>query len=603
MIKELIIKETKKQLKLLIEDAKEQYFKILDEEEREIVKAIINKKTYELEDINDLLINYFSYELDNYELLQLIKTNSNKKKKFGKKEKILLYVIEYYLVSLKEYEVNIIEFFNNISINDINVLDEYLCNRDYQDNDKILNVIDRISNAIKEVDGIKNKTNDIVSRKNNVQFSKRVNNMSSIDNLANDANNKKINISNQFNVDNSSIKNIIDDLKRIIILFRDNLINLDLINALREEKILRCDNYYFQYKEVWNSLISAAINEQERIDSQAEINQQEEINSQEKVNLQQKMSKIEGRSNQKEIVLLCLTFLTDIDLFKNIKLEKEDLLSFLKKVEDKGFTLNTKQINNLFDNFRKKYYQDNEKNDEVTLLKNKVIEVYSDYYSKNFYFKVEDFIEYYNNLYNDDFSAFTFSKSSQKLNRNIFDSIFYNYNINESFIALENELEQFNSLKTLILDYKINSLENEKTYYERYKFYLMYLDKVKEYFNYYESITIEYYILKNIPDNHRGTFYELFKCYYGSVTRKIGRGGKAIANSCKLLRQEYLEELMSCELEKRYEILNKYKKYCLYLNSLALLNEKHLLEIMKEYEDGYYNVDLSKKTKRKKHTS
>jgi len=508
MIKELVLKYIKENLRLLIEDNKQIYLNKLDEEDRENIEKIINKDVCSLEEINDLLINYFSYELDNDELISLIKTDCKKRKILSKKDKVLLYVIENYLINIEEYEEAVINIISGININDIKEIDKYLVDKEYKDNDRVLQII------------------------------------------------------NSIDIDNYSVKSIISELKRVIVLFKNNLINMELLDIFFKGKIEWCDNYYLQYKRIYNKLMEMDF------------------------------------TSNKEVVLVCLTFIRDIELFKGVKLERKDLICFIKRIEEMGFVLNDGQVNNLLDGFREKYYKDNDENSNIVSLKNKVICEYSKYYSKYFYFKIEEFIEYYNELYDDDFRVFCFDKEFRKLDKNIFDSIFYNGNINESIIVLEEEVKDFNSFKIQLLNYKINSLENEKVYYERYKFYLMYIDKVKEFSNYYEKFTIKYYILKNISDSHRGTFYELFRCYYGDMYKKMRRCGKAIGNSCELLKKEFIEELGSSSIDKRYEVFNKYREYCLFLNCMGILNEKHLLEIMKKYEEGaLYTKDKKKRGK------
>ena len=106
-------------------------------------------------------------------------------------------------------------------------------------------------------------------------------------------------------------------------------------------------------------------------------------------------------------------------------------------------------------------------------------------------------------------------------------------------------------------------------------------------------------MLKNIKEDDYATFYELFKTNYGSNYKKIGRNTKTISNSAKLLKQQYIEELEMHEFEKRYEVLNKYKKYCQVLNNLSILNEQHLLKILKEYENKYYNIPPKVKKRKK----
>lgn len=506
MIKELLIKKNLDKLRQTINENKDKYLSKLSEEEKNTKEKIINKEYYTKEDISTLIIEYFDKQLENQELLNLIKPNSKFLKVLSKKKEMILYnIICYYLLNEEKYQVSVIEILNNINILDINIIEEYTTNKNYQENELVLNILNKLSL-------------------------------------------------------NQNLKSITNELLNIFNIYNNNILNLDLINLFLKEPIKKYNNYYFEYQEVFNKLQTINI--------------------------------------EKNITFSYLTFVNDINIFKNQNLTKEDLLEFLKKIEEKNITLNEFQINNLLNNFSKKYYQDNNIEKETTNLKNKIIIAYYEYYEKNFYFQIEDFITYYNNLYQDDFSPLTFSNIKTKLTRNIFDSLFYKTGINEIAIILEKELINYKSFKPMLINYKITCLEEDKTYYERYKFYLMYIDKVKDYFNYKDNITIEYYMLKNIASDDHATFYELFKTNYETSSKKIGRNNKTISNSVKLLKQEYIEELEDSEFEKRYEVLNKYKKYCQVLNSLSIFNEQHLLKILKEYEDRYYNIP--KKVKKRK---
>ena len=506
MIKELLINKTKELLKQKIKETQDKYLSQFNLEEKQELKKIINKEIYTRDDINDLLIDYFPKELNDYEILCLLKPNSKFRKKLSNKEEILIYIISHYLITQEKYQISIIEIINNIKIYDINILDEYL-NNESKDNDLALSLINKLS------------TNDI-------------------------------------------LKSLSRELSQIFNLFNNKLINVELINNfIEDEKITKYNNYYYQYQEI--------------------------------------NKKLQEPTNNKNLILTYFTFNNNLELFTNIKLTKEDLINYLKELEEKEIILNNNQLNNLLDNFRKKYLKDESKEKEINILKNKVIKEFSKYYDEHFYFKIEDFINYYNNNNQDDFSSITFSKEKKELTRNIFDSFFASKDVNETVIALEEELKNFKNTKIQIANYKINSLEIDKIYYERCKFYLIYIDKVKEYYKYKDDITIDYFILKNIPDQDQASFYELSKYYYGPSLKQIAKNSKTIKNSIELLKQEFLEELSSTDFEKRYELLNKYKNYCNKLRCLSLFNETHLLKILEEYELKYFNISTLKKTKKK----
>ena len=504
MLKELLIKEVKEQLKLLIKNTTDKYLSLLDEEERVRVSSIIDKENYEIEDINDLLVDYFPSELTEEELFDLVKSVTFRKK-FNKKE-LIIYIIESFLINIEKYQLKIISLIiPNLYTNDIELLSNYLENED-SNNEEVVSIIKRLSN-----------------------------------------------------VENEILNKFINNLATIFNGFEKNLINIDLIRSFCNEEIIEYKNYYLQYQEITNKLFKNLDN--------------------------------------KEIVLLCLIFINDISIFSNIKLTKKDLISFIKKLEGNGFRLNNNQVNNLLNNFTLKYYQDNELNDHIKSLTTKVFTAYDEYYNNNFYFKSEDFINYYNDLYKDDFAPICFIDKYKPLNRNIFDSFFSIKGVNEIVVILEKELIKYKSFKPMIMDYKINCLESDKRYYERYKFYIENVDRVKDYFQYKNDVTIEYYILKNISSNDRSEFFELFRTYYGKEFKEIGRNGRSIKKCCLAIEKEYIEELNNTPFEQRYEVLNKYKEYCSQLKLLSVFNEQHLLEIMKEYENKYYNTLVSPKKK------
>lgn len=365
---------------------------------------------------------------------------------------------------------------------------------------------------------------------------------------------------------NEELKNKKEKLINILNIFKNNLFDLDLINLFLEEKIEKYDNYYFQYTEFLNKLNNNIHN------------------------------------NNKNFILTCLTFMDEIDLFKNIKLNKEDLVNYISFLENKGIVFKKNNITKLFSNFRKKYNQDNNLDSIVNELINKVINEYSNFCEKKYYFKKEDFIEYYNFLFDDDFSCFYFDDKKRCLDNRIFDTIFTSTTFDNNIITLEEELKNFKSFKSMFIDYKINCLNDEKTYYERYQFYLDNIDKIIEFYQLSCDITIEYFILRNIKESDRREFFELFKCRYNNECKTIIRNSKTIKNSSICLMIDFINELNNAEFSKRYDVLYKYQGYLKIFDN-ANYNNAELLKIFRNFEEnGFYNIPEIKqnKSKRKK---
>ena len=498
MFKDLLELNIRECLKLKIEQLKDSYLDSLEfEEDRQMFKMIIEKYKYTRDDINDLLINHFSYVLDDFSLYCLIKENSNFRKKLKSDENILIYIILMFLVDNREYLDGILSDFYNVNIDDITIIDNYLTDATYSNNLEVISVINRLENS------------------------------------------------------NIPVKKELGKLKKIIEMTSNGLLDLNMVTLLTNKEIKGINNYYFRYKYV------------------SEV--------------------IDNNLDKKLTIFLKFIYNDDITIYEDILLSKDDLVLFVKLLESKGLILNNNQVNNLLNNFSNRYFKNNL---DINKLKNKVIAEYSRYYEEHFYFKVDDFIDYYNTKYNDDFSLLSFSCNFQKLNRNIFDSIFYKENINSVLIVLEEDLFGFSSFGDMILDYKINCLEEDKIYYQRYKFYLKYLGKLEEFYNIHKDITIDYFILFNISLEDRSLFYELFKFYYKDNYKTIGRNARSIKNSANKLKEKFISELKMTS--DKTKLLEEYKIYCQILKSPEYINE----DILNNLINGI-NIQKTSNRKRK----
>ena len=146
MIKELLIKKDLDKLRQTIKENKDKYLSKLSEDEKIIKEEIINKEYYTKEDISLLIKEYFDKQLENQELLTLIKPNSKFLKVLSKKKEMILYsIICYYLLNEEKYQVSVIEILNNINILDINIIEEYTTNKNYQENELVLNILNKLS--------------------------------------------------------------------------------------------------------------------------------------------------------------------------------------------------------------------------------------------------------------------------------------------------------------------------------------------------------------------------------------------------------------------------------------------------------------------------
>lgn len=500
--------------------------------------------------INKLKLDY-KFEIDKYSNKYLSKSSNEKKEKLTKiiskdnynKEDI--YEFNPIFKELSNYELMLL--LNNKKIKDkfqTSLIKHYLIN------DK--NLADEIIN-LENIGITSNEINLLDNYLNNKTYTNNAEIFKILDKIKN----------NDLFFTNEELKNKKEKLINILNIFKNNLFDLDLINLFLEEKIEKYDNYYFQYTEFLNKLNNNIHN------------------------------------NNKNFILTCLTFMDEIDLFKNIKLNKEDLVNYIKFLENKGIFLSKNNVIKLLSNFRKKYYQDNKLDSTVNELICKVINEYSNFCEKKYYFRKDEFIEYYNSLFDDNFSPFYFDDKKRDLDTKVFDNIFTSITFDNNIITLEDELKNFKSFRSMFIDYKISCLNDEKTYYEKYKFYLDNIDKIIEFYQLSNDITIEYFILKNIKESDRVEFFELFKCHYNNGYKTIARNSKTIKNSSIYLKIDFINELNNTEFSNRYNVLYKYQEYLKIFNN-SNYNNDELLKIFKSFEEnGFYNVPKIKKNKSK----
>ena len=500
-MKELFIDKLLKELKYNILSNKEKETKTLDEEEKENLNRIINKYQLNLEDINDLLIDYLPYECTNSQLLDIIIRENLPIKKYIK---YLIY--EYFITTKDTKSINVILKKLNYSytMNDVISIEKYLTTKKITNTTEVLELI--------------NKIWSFEQTKQNSLFKDKINNLKNFYNL----------------VDN-------------------DLLPYNLINSFI--KVKKQKNIYKELIDLEKIMISTT-------------------------------------KYQKEMLCIYLTYNYHTspnieEYFKNISLTKEEILDFLKQLEEKDIILDKKRISNLLQNFKNKYYEQTDLKDKYNNLSNKVVKEYFNYSSNHFYFPPKEFINYYNNLYQDDFSLFTFEDTKTNLTENILNSIFNQDSLLGNYYLFKQDIKKGRTFKDL--NEKVENYENEQQelFNKRKKFYRKYKCKLNDYLN-NEDICFKYYLIKYIKESDRQEFYELFKTIYKDNYKELESRKVSTKTKVEVLKKDFIEELNSTNFKDRYQVMNKYKEIATIIGCNTGIKENYYQLAVEELERNYY---------------
>lgn len=500
-MKELFIDKLLAELKVNILSNLEKETKTLDEEEKENLNRIINKYQLNLEDINDLLIDYLPFECTNSQLLDIIIRENLPIKKYIK------YLIYKYLITTKDTRsINVILKKLNYSytMNDVISIEKYLTTKKTTNTTKVLELINKIWSF-------------------------------------------------EQTKPNSLFKDKINNLKIFYDVVNDDLLTHNLVNSFI--KVKKQKNLYKELIELEKIMIST-------------------------------------KKYQKEMLCIYLTYNyytspTIEEYFKNISISKEELLEFIKKLEEKNIILEEKRLSNLFQNFKNKYYREFNLKDKYKELSNKVVKEYFNYSSNHFYFTPKEFINYYNNLYQDDFSLFTFQDTKTNLTENILNSIFNQDSLLGNYYLFKQDIKKGRTFKDL--NEKVENYEKEQLelFNKRKKFYRKYKCKLNDYLN-NPDICFKYYLIKHIKETDKQEFYELFKTIYKDNYKELESRKVSTKIKVQVLKKDFIEELNSTNFKDRYQVIDKYKKIATIIGCNTGIKANYYQLAVEELERNYY---------------
>jgi len=463
-----------------------------------VILEIINEEELSLDDINYLIGDNICYDV--FSLSNLVSKN-NFSKKFVK------YIIYKYLViNSKDREIkNLIvsKLGYEYSFDDINLLNNYINDKSFINNDMALSIIDKVWNFEKDED--------------NSLFREKINKL-------------------------YKFKKMIDSG-----VFPDTLID----NFV---KVKKYKNLYYQL-----------------------------------VRIEEKLKNSKIRDVDKLFILWTYNYMIDDDLkflFEKNDVVVDDLVKFIKRLEDNGFILSETRVNNLLNNFKNSYYIKNKLVDKFKFLSNKVIGEYSKYYDENYYFKMQDFIDYYNKKYNDDFGKFIFCEEKVLLNLDILNSIFEENNLVGNYFLYRNIVSELKTFRNIKIDGDKYNRDQELFYLEKKKFYKRYKCKINEFVR-DESVCFKHFMVKNIDKKDRIEFYELFKKVYKDNCKELEQRKGTLRNSAEDLKKDFVLEVLNNSFRDRFVIKDKYIDDSKYIGCNIYIKDDYYDKVLVELERQY----------------
>lgn len=355
--------------------------------------------------------------------------------------------------------------------------------------------------------------------------------------------------------DDSLFKTEIKKMYKFKKIFDDEVLPFELINNF--VKVSKCSNFYFYLKEVEKVMTSSN-----------------------DLDFKKKML----------IVFNTYNFVIDNNLMNNlfdIKIDKNDIINFINELESNNIYINDKQLKNMLSNFRCNYLMDCDLFSNYNELCDKVVKEYSLYYSNHFYFRESDFIKYYNEKYNDDFSCFVLKKNKVLLNEEILGSIFNKYSLLGDYFLFRGDVNTYNIFK----DVEKNSCkylrDQEERFKERKKFYRKYKTKVNKYILLSDEMCFKYFINKYIDKNDRVEFYELFKTIYRDNYVSLETKKGSLNNSAILLKKDFVDEVLNNSFSDRYKIRDKYLELADLIGCSSYIKSNYYDVILEELERKY----------------
>ena len=212
---------------------------------------------------------------------------------------------------------------------------------------------------------------------------------------------------------------------------------------------------------------------------------------------------------KKAISFMSLINISSIkECFKLFNITFDDIEEYVLNLE-KDNKLNEVLIQRLLSNMLLLH---NKELDNSEIIK-KILLAYKEYSSINLSFKLDDFINYFNENYEIDYDCFYYNRQTKKIDIEL---LYYILTSNDNFSMYREYLGKFISLDYIKNKWqtKVDEFvfENKQACKERDEIVFNYfgvIERLKQPIDY----TLNYYIYLNIPDNLRNSFYDVLKWY------------------------------------------------------------------------------------------
>lgn len=132
--------------------------------------------------------------------------------------------------------------------------------------------------------------------------------------------------------------------------------------------------------------------------------------------------------NKKNLLLasFCYRNYCDDDFFRSfddIELSVDDVFNFISECEGANLKITNRQITNLLGSFKTYYLTKNDLVEDYKNEKRCILEAYDRYCIRNWVFEKDDFIDFFNSLYNKKFKTFGLSNDASLLTSEILDEV------------------------------------------------------------------------------------------------------------------------------------------------------------------------------------
>ena len=132
--------------------------------------------------------------------------------------------------------------------------------------------------------------------------------------------------------------------------------------------------------------------------------------------------------NKKDLLLasFCYKKYCDDDFFRafdDVELSVDDVFNFISECEGSNLKITNRQITNLLGSFKTYYLTKNDLVEDYENEKRCILEAYDRYCTRNWAFEKDDFINFFNSLYNKKFKTFGFSNDASLLTSEILDEV------------------------------------------------------------------------------------------------------------------------------------------------------------------------------------